>query len=139
MARSSSSVVTPISSAVANASRVFSGASPRAPRWPCRSNAMASLPATMPAARIATLVNFAKERSRVEYLAHALPDQAERDEEDQDIGELVEQLRRRAPGEPEPEKVGRDRERQEQGRGRERPGRELAEREIGRDLHHVHQ
>src|SRR5262249_22660969 len=137
MARSSSSVVTPISSAVANASRVFSGASPRAPRWPCRSNAMASPAAMMPAATIATLLILGKGASPVEHLAHALPDQAERDEEDQEIGELVEQLRRCAPGEPEAGEVGRDRERQQQGRGRERPGRELAEREIGRDLHHV--
>ena len=41
MARSSSSVVTPIDSAAAKAASVFSGASPRAPRWPCRSNAPA--------------------------------------------------------------------------------------------------
>src|ERR1700736_3776518 len=131
MARSSSSVVTPISSAVAKASRVFSGARPRAPRWPCRSNAMASVTAMMVAATIATLVIFGKGASPLEHLARTLPDQAERDEEDQEIGDLVEQLRRRAPGEPEAEKVGRDRERQEQGRGRERPGRELDEREIG--------
>src|SRR5262249_27278518 len=175
MARSSSSVVTPISSAAAKASRVFSGANPRAPRWPCRSNAMASAPAMMLAATIAALAQFAKGapglpfprrgnresatrtvksyydrlRANTQKLARgasspenrtrALADQAERDEEDQEIGDLVEQLGRRAPGEPEAEKVGRDRERQEQGRGRERAGRELAEREIGRDLHHVHQ
>src|SRR5215217_3035010 len=40
-ARSVSSVVTPRSSAVRNAASVFSGAKPRAPRWPCRSNAAA--------------------------------------------------------------------------------------------------
>ena len=39
-ARSVSSVVTPISSALAKAASVFSGASPRAPRWPCRSKAL---------------------------------------------------------------------------------------------------
>ena len=50
-ARSVSSVVTPISRALAKAASVFSGASPRAPRWPCRSNALAGLrsqPTRMP-------------------------------------------------------------------------------------------
>src|SRR2546430_2645681 len=45
MPTSSSSVVTPIDSAVLKASMVFSGASPRAPRWPCRSKAVAGMPA----------------------------------------------------------------------------------------------
>ena len=40
--QSSSSVVTPIASARANPASVFSGARPRAPRCPCRSNARAS-------------------------------------------------------------------------------------------------
>src|SRR6185503_17075428 len=40
-ARSVSSVLTPRSSAVRKAANVFSGARPRAPRWPCRSNALA--------------------------------------------------------------------------------------------------
>src|SRR5215211_4556423 len=43
MATSSSSVVTPIDRARANAGSVFSGASPGAPRWPCRSNAWADV------------------------------------------------------------------------------------------------
>ena len=38
---SSSSVVTPMSRARSKAGIVFSGASPRAPRWPCRSKAQA--------------------------------------------------------------------------------------------------
>ena len=40
--QSSSSVATPSSSAWRNAASVFSGRSPRAPRWPCRSNTMGS-------------------------------------------------------------------------------------------------
>src|ERR1700730_17400020 len=41
MARSVSRVVTPRSTAVRKAANVFSGAKPRAPRWPCRSKAPA--------------------------------------------------------------------------------------------------
>src|SRR5262245_56874256 len=44
MARSSSSVVTPIDNAMVKAASVFSGAKPRAPRWPWRSNATATEP-----------------------------------------------------------------------------------------------
>ena len=40
MPRSSSSVETPIASAFAKAASVFSGASPRAPRWPCKSKGL---------------------------------------------------------------------------------------------------
>src|SRR6185503_16959401 len=40
-AMSVSSVVTPRPRAVRKAASVFSGARPRAPRWPCRSNAWA--------------------------------------------------------------------------------------------------
>src|SRR5262245_434597 len=38
---SSSRVLTPIDRALVKAGTVFSGIRPRAPRWPCRSNALA--------------------------------------------------------------------------------------------------
>src|SRR5262249_39546641 len=59
MARSSSSVVTPIDNAMVKAASVFSGAKPRAPRWPCRSNATATEHRTKPTATIAAAVIFA--------------------------------------------------------------------------------
>src|SRR5262245_12424893 len=59
IARSSSSVLTPIDNAVANAGSVFSGARPRAPRWPCRSNAPAAEHGTTPRATMAAAMIFA--------------------------------------------------------------------------------
>jgi hypothetical protein len=59
MARSSSSVVTPIDNAMLKAASVFSGAKPRAPRWPCRSNAPAAELRTKLTAMIAAAVIFA--------------------------------------------------------------------------------
>src|SRR5258706_13089006 len=46
IAASNSSVATPSASPFANAGSVFSGASPRAPRWPWRSNGFVAHPAT---------------------------------------------------------------------------------------------
>src|SRR5262249_53272922 len=59
MARSSSSVVTPIDKAMVKAASVFSGAKPRAPRWPCRSNATAAEHRTKLTATIAAAMIFA--------------------------------------------------------------------------------
>src|SRR6266511_1867587 len=161
MARSSSSVVTPIDNAVLKASSVFSGAKPRAPRWPCRSNALAGKARTEPT--IAAAMVFAMESapqaraaassarclrrlreaimtpSRRANGAAALPDQSQRDEKHQHIRDPIEQLGRRAPRKPQAEKIGGDRERQEHKRGRQSERRELAEREIGHELHYVHQ
>src|SRR5262249_43834306 len=162
MARSSSSVVTPIDNAMVKAGSVFSGARPRAPRWPCRSNATAAEHRTKLTATIAAAVIFAmgalqaraaaSSSRRLRRLrdaimtpspgmngAGALPDQSQRDEKHQQVGDPVERLGRRPAREPEAEKVGGDRERQQHGRRRQCPRGELAERKIRHELHHVDQ
>src|SRR5215467_698047 len=143
MARSSSSVSTPSASAVENAVSVFSGARPRAPRWPCRSKADAPVAsATMLVAnanamgrvvivRLLRLLDVAYRppsmdghrvsamTSAVQQLGSALPEEADRDEEHHPIGDAVKHFRRRDAYQPDAEEVAGDRERQKHRRGRE--------------------
>src|SRR5215475_6032620 len=134
MARSSSSVVTPINNAVLKAARVFSGAKPRAPRWPCRSNATAAEHRRKLTVTIAAAVIFAMDALQARAAASsgrrlrrlrdaimtpsprmngtgALPNQSQRDEKHQQVGDPVEQVGGRPAREPEAEKVGGNRER----------------------------
>src|SRR6266511_1875875 len=67
----------------------------------------------------------------------ASPDQRERNEEDQQISDLVEPLRGRLSNQPNAEEIGYHRQRQQHGRGREIARGELSEREEGDDLYGV--
>src|SRR5918995_6043330 len=123
MARSSSSVETPISSALAKPASVFSGASPRAPRWPCRSKPCAGAAQSAAAAAIARS-RFIAILSGPSAEAHpTVVDELSPDEQEESIDDPIEALDGGAADEPHPGPGRGDGKRRERGRGREVLGR----------------